>query len=161
MNPGYINHINPLYKKKKGYFSYLEPISKSERDSKDYIKPRKRRHSDITPYLPVVHPVSWKTSWSSYPRLFSSVPVSVSEGNIFRRRKKRMLVKHERIALSIYKIIHSIHLHPIKYKWLKVIGKLSNRKTVIDKIFDRVLENFSKKHNNITWIGAKKSQEIM
>ena len=149
MNPGYICHTNNLLSKKKGYFSYLEPLSKSERDSKEYIVPRRRRYSDITPYKPVTHPIEWKCSWSSYPKLFSQVPANLSEGNIYRRRKKRMLVRDERLALLVYKIIHSIHLHPVKYKWMKIIKLFQNKKTYIDFIFDKVVNNFNYR-NQIT-----------
>ena len=57
-----------------------------------------------------------------------------------------MLVKDEKFALAIYKIIHIVDHHPIKYKWIKIVNKkMKRRMKEIDKIFEVVIKKFEGK----------------
>lgn len=172
------------------YFSYIEPLSASERNSVSFIEPlpkgRRRRHScsDIEVFkysniqnvlkrrnsittLPdinhsVKHPNKWKNSWKSKPTYFSIHPTSRLDNNIFRRKKKRMLIKDEKFALAIYKIIHIVDHHPIKYKWIKIVNKkMKKRMQEIDKIFEVVVQNFEKKEKKDIWKNAKYSPCVL
>ena len=173
------------------YFSYIEPLSASERNSIDFIEPkvgnRRRRHSctdiDVFKYPniqnvlkrrnsvtslpsinpPAKHPDKWQNSWKSKPTYFSVHPTSVLDNNIFRRKKKRMLVKDEKFALAIYKIIHIVDHHPIKYKWIKIVNKkMKRRMKEIDKIFEAVIKKFEgKEKDDLLWKNAKYSPSVL
>jgi len=74
-----------------------------------------------------------------------------------------MLVKDEKFALAIYKIIHIVHHHPIKYKWIKIVNKkMKRRMQEIDKIFDAVIKKFEiKDKDDLLWKNAKYSPIVL
>ena len=161
--------LNTLQMKNK-YFSYIEPLSVTEREYNNNLgvskfNSSKKRYVDTVSKYGKIHRQKWSNAWCGRPRMLSVIPKSHLDGNIFRRRRRRMRVRSERLALSLYKIMNIIDEGPIKSKWLRIINCfMKKRYQGIDSIFDIVSKAYSEEHKRVgdlMWLGCKYSPEII
>jgi len=151
------------------YFSYIEPLSVTEREYNNIginnIKSATKRYLNVVSKYGQIRSQRWSNAWSTRPKLLSVLPKSHLDGNIFRRRKRRMRIRPERLAISLYNIINIIDEGHIKSQWLRLINNFNKKRyQSIDRVFDIVSKihfNNNKNKSDMTWIGCKYSPNII
>ncbi len=154
---------------KSKYFSYIEPLSVTEREYNsnmgiNNLKSSNKRYLNVVNKYGTIQRQRWSNAWSARPKLLSVLPKSHLDGNIFRRRKRRMRIRSERLAISLYKIMNIIDEGHIKSKWLRLINNFTKKRyQSIDRIFDIVSKIYfdkNQRNSDLAWVGCKYSPNI-